>query len=317
LRRLRELDVELSRSVELVAFNDEEGRFGGMFGSQAIAGKITPEVVLGATDTGGVLLADELTRAGVEPLHALRAQRPSNSVHCFVELHIEQGPVLDAQGAHVGAVSAIVGLRRWQARLIGQPNHAGTTPMGMRRDAFRGLAEVALGIDGVIAEHGGPHSVLTIGRVELSPGAANVIPGRAEFTVDIRDVEAEGLERLAHEFRVMVGEVARQRDLMFEFEEVSHIEPVTCAPDIVALVETVTRELGHEAVRLPSGAAHDTQILASLTDVGMIFVPSAAGRSHSAAEWTSWESIEVGANALLNVLYRLARPNGGNFDNHR
>ena len=272
-----------------------------------MAGMLTPELILGATDGDGIKLSDELRRMGAEPLHALRAQRPLNSVHRFVELHIEQGPVLDAQSLHVGAVTAIVGLRRWQARLIGQPNHAGTTPMDMRKDAFQGLAEVSLRIPEVIGEHGGPHSVITIGRVELVPGAANVIPGRADFSVDIRDVTADGLERLTQAFRELASQVARSRDLMFEFESVSDIEPVTCEPNIVDLVEGVANELGQRALRLPSGAAHDTQIMASLTQVGMVFVPSRAGRSHSAAEWTSWESIEFGANTLLNVLCRLAQ----------
>lgn len=305
LRRLKELCVDARRPLELVAFSDEEGRFGGMFGSQAIAGKLTPEAILAATDATGVSLSSELTRLGVEPLRALRAQRRSNSVHCYVELHIEQGPVLDVKGLNVGAVSAIVGLRRWQARLIGQSNHAGTTPMAMRKDAFQGLADVSLRIPEVIRESGSPHSVITIGRVELSPGAANVIPGRADFSVDIRDVDREGLEKLTQSFREMASEVARSRDLMFEFESISDIEPVRCDSEIVDLIRSAARQLGHDSVTLPSGAAHDAQVMAALTKVGMLFVPSAAGRSHSAAEWTSWESIEAGANTLLNVLYRL------------
>jgi N-carbamoyl-L-amino-acid hydrolase len=223
-----------------------------------------------------------------------------------VESHIEQGPVLDSQKVTVGVVEGIVGLFRWNVRLIGTANHAGTTPMNLRRDAFQGLAEVAASVPRVLEEDGSPRSVATIGRVELVPGAANVVPGRAEFSLEVRDIDAGVLANLGTAFRRVMSAIARRRDLMFEFEIVSELDPVRCDHGIMQSVREAAKDLGVEAMQLPSGAAHDTQMMARIARAGMVFVPSQGGRSHSAAEWTAWSDIESGANVLLNTLYRLA-----------
>jgi N-carbamoyl-L-amino-acid hydrolase len=306
LRRLRELGVETRRPLEVVSFLDEEGRFGAMPGSQAIAGKLTPEAILGAKDLDGVRFADALKERGFDPMHALRAARPAGTIDSFVELHIEQGPVLEKRGARVGVVEGISGLFKWNVCLIGVANHAGTTPMDMRQDALGGLAEIADAIPRILEENGGPKSVATIGRVALFPGAPNVVPGRCEFTLDVRDIDGEVLGRLGEAFRRAMSAIARRRSLMFEFEVLSEIEPVRCDARVMAEIETSIRETGEGIERLPSGAAHDTQQLAAITRVGMIFVQSNAGRSHSPAEWTSWEAIEAGSNALLRTLHHLA-----------
>lgn len=308
LRRIRELGVELSRPLEVVAFTDEEGRFGGMFGSQAMAGHLTPESILGARDLDGVSLVDAMQALECDAMHALRAARSPRSVQSFVELHIEQGPVLDRAGLHLGVVEGIVGLFKWNVRLRGVANHAGTTPMTMRNDAFQGLAELASQIDRILEEHGGGASVATIGRVELHPGAANVVPARAEFSLEVRDIDPDVLTELSLGFRRALSAIARRRGLMFEFEVLSEIDPVVCDPAVLAAVEEAARSLGVGSQRLPSGAAHDAQSMAYVAPVGMIFVPSKDGRSHSPAEWTSWESIEIGANCLLRTLLRLATP---------
>ena len=183
LRALAESGTSLARTVELVAFTDEEGRFGGMLGSQAMSGKLTPESIAQARDLDGVTLTDAMAAAGHRALDALSAEREPGSLHAFVELHIEQGPVLERTQHAIGLVDAITGLFRWDARLIGEPNHAGTTPMDMRRDAFQGLAELAAELDRILEENGSARSRATIGRVELTPGAANVIPGEARFAL--------------------------------------------------------------------------------------------------------------------------------------
>lgn len=306
VRRLKELGVELARPIEAVAFADEEGRFGGMMGSQAMAGKLTPETILSAQDLDGVKLADAMQAQGFEPMHALRAQRRPESLHAFVELHIEQGPVLDRQNITIGAVEGIVGLFRWNVRLMGTPNHAGTTPMDMRNDALQGLAEVARAIPRILEENGGPKSVATIGRVELTPGAANVVPGRVDFSLDVRDLDQGALDDLAMAFRKAIAAIARRHGLMFEFDVMSELPPVRCDPGIIEIVEQSAEAIDQKPMRLPSGAAHDTQTMAHITRVGMVFVPSVGGRSHSAAEWTPWEAIERGANVLLRTLYQLA-----------
>lgn len=306
LRVLDEQNLALQHPLELVAFSDEEGRFGGMFGSQALSGDISPEWIHQARDLNGVTLVEAMAARGLDAMDALSAARRPNSVHAFVEMHIEQGPVLDGKGVSIGVVEGICGLQRWEVRLTGTPNHAGTTPMTLRNDAFGGLAEFGAEIDRVLEEHGGPLSVATIGRVELFPGAANVVPGEARFALEFRDIDAAVLLELADAFRRTLSAIARRRRLMFEFEVLSEIAPVACDPAIRELIADGAQRLGLPHHSLPSGAAHDTQKMAHIARAGMIFVPSKAGRSHSAAEWTAWNDIEAGANLLLNTLHRLA-----------
>lgn len=306
LRALNEQNIPLQRPLELVAFSDEEGRFGGMFGSQAACGEISPEWILEAHDLEGISLVDAMRAQGLDAMGALDAARTPDSLHAFVELHIEQGPVLDRLGTNIGVVEGICGLRRWEVSLEGVANHAGTTPMNLRNDAFQGLAEFAGQIERILQEHGGEASVATIGRVELHPGAANVVPGEARFSLEFRDTESVVLDALADAFRLTLSTIARRRQLMFEFREQSNIAPVACDDAIRQVISSVSASLGYSAHSMPSGAAHDTQKLAGITRTGMVFVPSKAGRSHSAAEWTAWSDIEAGANVLLNTLLQLA-----------
>lgn len=307
LRVIKEHNGPLQYPLELVAFSDEEGAFSGMFGSQSISGDISPDWIHSAQNLEGLSLVDAMQRHGLDAMDALSARRSPDSIHAFIELHIEQGPVLDSQQMQIGVVEGICGLQRWDISLIGVANHAGTTPMKMRNDAFQGLAEFAGEIDRVLEEHGGPTSVATIGRIELLPGAANVIPEQARFSLEFRDVDCESLLKLADAFRVVLSAIARRRQLMFEFRVISDIQPVACDSHIRELINKTADAMSLRSYHLPSGAAHDTQKMAKITRAGMIFVPSKAGRSHSAAEWTSWDDIEAGANVLLNSLYQVAR----------
>ncbi len=306
LRVLQESRIKLKRPLEAVSFSDEEGRFGGMLGSQAVAGLVTPEYLYNACDLDGVTLTSAMSQFGLDAREALHAQRAPGSIHAYVELHIEQGPVLDRKGLSIGIVDAITGLFKWEINLIGVANHAGTTPMDMRADAFQGLAEFAAQLDRVLAEYGSPHSTATIGRVELKPGAANVIPGQVVFSLDVRDTDPHTLGALADALRRSLSAIARRRGLMFEFSVLSEIAPVQCAAPVVEAIDAAVNSLGLSATHLRSGAAHDAQIIAGIAPAGMIFVPSKEGRSHSSAEWTAWRDIEAGANTLLNTLYRLA-----------
>jgi len=306
LRVLKENQTELAFPLELVAFSDEEGAFNGMFGSQALTGDISPEWIHSAKNLDGLTLIEAMSRQGLDAMDALSAIRSPDSIGAFIELHIEQGPILDTRQIPIGVVEGICGLQRWDISLIGVANHAGTTPMDMRNDAFQGVSEFAGEIDRVLEEHGGSQSVATIGRIELLPGAANVVPGEARFSLEFRDVSAAQLDELADAFRLTLSSIARRRNLMFEFRVISDIEPVACDENIQEIITQEAARLDLPCYSLPSGAAHDTQKLARVTDAGMIFVPSKAGRSHSAAEWTSWDDIEAGANVLLNSLYQLA-----------
>lgn len=306
LRCLKEQNVEIYHPLEAVAFSDEEGRFGGMLGSQSIAGMLTPEKILNAVDLHGVKLVDAMKGIGLNAMDALHARRNPDSIHAFIELHIEQGPMLDKMDISIGNVDAIAGLFKWEVNLIGTANHAGTTPMDMRKDAFMGLSEFASQIRRVLDENGSTRSVATIGKVEISPGAANVIPGNVAFSLEARDTNPSVLDDLANAFRKSLSAIARKHDLMFEFRVLSEITPVKSDAGIVKTIENVCKSLKMPFLQMASGAAHDTQIMANITRAGMIFVPSKDGRSHSIAEWTDMDDIERGANVALNTMYRIA-----------
>ena len=306
LRCAKEQNIKLRYPLEVVAFTDEEGRFGGMLGSQSIAGRLTPESIINAVDLGGVKLFDAMKEQGYDAMQALHARRNPDSIHTFLELHIEQGPILDQMGFSVGLVDAIAGLFKWEVSLIGTPNHAGTTPMHMRNDAFQALAEFSSQIQRVLDENGSERSVATIGKVEISPGAANVVPGKAVFSLEVRDTEQRILDELRNAFRRSLSAIARRRDVMFEFSVLSEIQPVKCDVGLIKELKSVTDELKIPSLQMASGAAHDTQFISSITRAAMVFVPSKEGRSHSVAEWTDMEHIEKGANVLLNTLIRIA-----------
>jgi N-carbamoyl-L-amino-acid hydrolase len=306
LRVLKERGVPLERPLELVAFSDEEGRFGGMFGSQAISGNISPEWIHTARDLSNEGLVQVMARQGLDAADALTAARAPATLHAFVEMHIEQGPVLDATGASIGVVEGICGLRRWEVRFSGIANHAGATPMSMRVDAFQGLVAFSSEIETLLDDRGGDLSVATIGRVELSPGVANVVPGEVLFTFEFRDMDETVLDNLSDAFQQALSSIARRQGLMFSYEVLSQLEAIACNDHIQRIIGATALELGHGIHPMPSGAAHDTQQLARITRTGMIFVPSKGGRSHSAAEWTDWNDIKAGANVLLNTLYKLA-----------
>lgn len=306
LRRINEEGIDTNYPMEMVSFTDEEGRFGGLFGSQALCGDINPETLHNATDLNGLRLFDAMSQHGMDAMMALEARRPPDSIQAYLELHIEQGPVLDRLGYDIGIVEDITGLFKWSIRLIGEADHAGTTPMNMRKDALMGLAELAGELPRVLEEHGSESSVATIGKVDLTPGTANTVPGRVDFSLDVRDPSQAVLDELADAFRRVISAIGRRRSLMFEFNIISEVKPQQCDDKIVESLAKTSKTLGINAHRMPSGAAHDAQIMAQITRVGMIFVPSVGGRSHSPAEWTHWKDIESGANLALNTLIEMA-----------
>ncbi|MDA9778099.1 Zn-dependent hydrolase [Rubripirellula sp.] len=312
LRCLAEAGVTLDRSVELIAFSDEEGRFGGMFGSQSVAGQMNPATIMNRKDLHGVTLQSEMARHGHDVRLALDAARDPDSISHYLELHIEQGPVLDRSKKSVGIVDEITGLFTWAIRFKGEANHAGTTPMEMRHDALMGLADFAHEIPRILDENGTARSRATIGKAEILPGAVNTVPARVDFSLDVRDTNADVLDDLSHACRKALSAIARRRGLMFEFERISYLEPVQCCTELVSRLQGSAEELNLDYATMPSGAAHDAQIIGSLIPVGMIFVPSKNGQSHSPAEWTAWSDIEDGANLLLRTVLTMLCQNSQN-----
>lgn len=310
LRALKESGRVPERSIELVAFSDEEGRFGGMFGSQAFAGKITPDTIHNAADLDGVRLSDAMKEHGLDPWQALEARRDPRSLAAYLELHIEQGPVLSEEHLEVGVVEAITGLFKWSVTFSGEPNHAGTTPMPMRRDAFMGVADFAHELPRILDENGGDQSRATIGRVELVPGSPNTVPGEARFSIDVRDTDETLMVELSSAISKALRAIARRRRLSFSHVAESWIHPVDCDASLVELVDRAATECGVRFRRMASGAAHDAQIMAGVCPVAMIFVPSKGGLSHSPQEWTDYHDIEAGAGVMLRAIERFAFPEG-------
>ena len=306
LRTVAASGVRPARALEVAAFTDEEGRFYGFFGSRALTGSLDRMLAERLTDPTGLALAEAMRRAGFDLARAPEARRDPREIAAYVELHIEQGPWLEAEDVPIGVVEGIVGIRRFRLTFVGQPDHAGTTPMDRRKDAFFTAAEYATKSRELVVRGGEGHAVTTIGVVDVRPGVPNIVPERAVLLQELRDPDPALLERLASRTLQAARRVARQRGLVLEVEHLMRAEPVRMSPRVQAAIEATAAELGLPTRRMPSGAGHDAQVLAAVTDAGMIFVPSQGGRSHRPDEWTDWPALERGANMLLGTLLRLA-----------
>ncbi len=291
------------RSMAVAFFTDEEGsRFApDMLGSLVYAGGMTVEEAYDVVGIDGARLGDELERIGY--LGSLPC--PGVVPHAYVELHIEQGPVLERGGEVIGAVTGVQGISWQEVRLEGQFNHAGTTPMAYRHDAGFAAASIACAARAISTELGG-HQVATVGKFDLRPDLVNVVAGRATLTVDLRNTENDVLVEAERRMAAEIERIASDEGVTAECRQLVRFDPVVFDDRVVDLVERTARELGHSVSRLPSGAGHDAQMLARMCPSGMVFVPSRGGISHNPAEFTSPEHIEAGANVLLHVLLRLA-----------
>ena len=294
------------RPLVVAAWSDEEGRYGSLFGSRAFCGALDAPRIPEMASVDGERLVDAMARAGFDAARAPEARAPAGAVDAYVELHIEQGPRLEEAGVPIGVVDAIVGVRRSRMVFHGQADHAGTTPMERRRDAFLGAAEYALRAREHVVTRGSGRSVTNVGVVRVHPGASNIVPGRAELVHEMRDPDPAVLERLALECEELAGRVARERGLRAEVRRLSVTVPAPCSPRVQAAVAGAAESLGLAWQRLYSAAGHDAQNLAAITDAGMIFIPSKGGRSHRTDEASDWEAIERGANVLLRSLLALA-----------
>jgi allantoate deiminase len=304
VRAMKAAGIRPARPVEVVCTADEEGRFGGMLGSQAICGEIGPDWIAGARDEAGVPLAEAMRAQGLDPGAVVK--RDAGDIAVFLELHIEQGPVLERAGAPIGIVTAISGVFNWTVTLTGEANHSGTTPMPHRRDAFRGLADFGAAIPEILARAGGPEARLTVGKVALSPNFPHSIAGEAVFSLVGRDIDKTGLNALAEACRSEISRAAAAHGLGVRIDEQSRLPPTALDPLVRDRLERIARESGLRARIMTSGAGHDAQTFARHCAAGLIFVPSRGGISHSPAEWTDWADIEQGASLLTRAAAVLA-----------
>jgi beta-ureidopropionase / N-carbamoyl-L-amino-acid hydrolase len=306
IQAIREAGATPRRPLAVAAWSDEEGRYGSLFGSRAFCGRLDVAAIPTMAAVDGERLVDAMARAGFDARRAPEARAPDGAVHAYVELHIEQGPRLDEAGVPVAVVDSIVGVRRTRVVFHGQADHAGTTPMERRRDAFLGAAEYALRARDLVVERGGGRSVTNVGVVSVHPAVSNIVPGRAELVHEMRSADGETLERLAGECEALAREIAERRGLRAEPRRMSATTPVTCSPRVQAAVAGGCTQLGLAYTTLYSAAGHDAQNLALITDSGMLFIPSRGGKSHRVDETSDAAAIERGANVLLQTLLTLA-----------
>jgi allantoate deiminase len=295
VRRLKAEGVEPRRPLWVASFNDEEGgRFQtGMLGSRSFCGDCDLE------DWARRGIPEAMAAAGFD-FARLGDARRADEVGAYLELHIEQGPVLERAGIDLGVVTAITGMIGFRARFLGEANHAGTTPMELRRDALAGAARAVL----ALRDEARSRSDMTanVGVISAEPGGFNVVPGAAELTIDVRSPTADGFARLASFVRETLERIAGEEQLGLELRETHRKEPIALDPSLQDALEEAAREEGASTMRLPSGAGHDAMVLAHHVPAAMLFVPSRGGLSHTPEEFSEPRHCELGARVLARTV---------------
>lgn len=305
MAELNRLGRKLPYAIEVLAFGDEEGvRFPRtLTGSRAIAGGLDADV-LEIEDADGVTLSAALREFGCDPGKLMKIARDPSSVLGYVEVHIEQGPVLEKQGLAIGVVTAISGASRLRVEVTGKAGHAGTVPMPQRRDALAGAAEMVLAVERTARDTAG--LVATVGRIEALPGAVNVVPGGADFTVDVRSpvdrTRRQGLRQIEQEMRA----IARRRQLTLRLVETYNEPSATCEQRIISHFSAASEAMGQPEFGLPSGAGHDGLAMVKLCPIGMLFVRCKGGISHHPDESVKADDVEIAIRTLMAFLERFS-----------
>jgi beta-ureidopropionase / N-carbamoyl-L-amino-acid hydrolase len=303
IRTLNDAGYETEAPIELINWTNEEGaRFSpAMLASGVFSGRLTLDYALGRADRDGKLFGEELKRIGF----AGAVPPGDHPLAAFFELHIEQGPILEAEAKTIGVVTGVQGIRWLTVTLTGQDSHAGTTPMNHRHDAFQGLARFAVALDRIAREEGGG-AVATIGVVDVEPGSTNVVPGIAKATIDLRHPQDEALDRMEQAFRAAAAAIARDLGIAFVFDTTWAAPAVRFDNDCVAAVRAAAEAGGHGHRDIVSGAGHDAANLAAITPTAMVFVPCAGGISHNEAESITAADAAAGADVLLQAVLSVA-----------
>ena len=290
------------RPLAVGIFTDEEGaRFApDMLGSLVYVGGMSTEQALDVVAIDGAKLGDELVRIG----YAGPAPCPGVVPHAFVELHIEQGPMLEANEVRIGAVTSVQGISWQEVIVLGQSNHAGTTPMSLRHDPAYVAAEITVFLRNLAKDLGGDQ-VCTVGKIDLHPNLTNVVPARATLTLDVRNTDEKILQIAESKIKDFLSQIAVSEGVEIKTRQLARFEPVIFDDSVIDLVESIAKEQNNSVQRMPSGAGHDAQMLARVCPAGMIFVPSVKGISHNAAEFTDEADLNAGANILLHTMLAL------------
>ena len=305
LQTLIEKNVRARHPLELVIWAAEESNYGsGLNGSSMAAGQIEPDAWNRVQ--GGVRKSDALRKIGGDPDRIAEARRAPGSFHAYLELHIEQGGKLDKAGVPIGVVLGIVTIDDYDVTVRGFANHAGTTPMAERKDALVAASQVVQAVREIATSEPGAQ-VGTVGQMAVSPNAPNVVPGLVKMTVEFRDLSTEKVQRLGERLKKRAAEIAAATGAEIEVQFTSRHQGAATAPAIRSVIGTVAGRLGLRHMDLPSGAGHDAQMMARLGPIGMIFVPSLAGISHSPRELSRFEDCAQGADVLLGTILELDR----------
>jgi beta-ureidopropionase / N-carbamoyl-L-amino-acid hydrolase len=292
--------------LEMVVWAHEESfAFGrGLACSRIAAGDVSPSDMDDVWN--GLRRGDAIRRIGGDPDRILEARRPKGSHHCYIELHIEQGGTLERANIPIGVVEGIVAIDRYDVTISGVANHAGTTPIPERHDAMLAAAHLTIAVrDAATARPG--RQVATVGQLEVTPNSPNVIPGLVRMSVELRDLSPQKLAAMAGEIRARARDIETTTGTTIAFRRLADAAPAEATPDVQRAIERAAAALSLESTRLPSGAGHDAQMMARLGPMGMIFVPSVGGVSHSPKELTRWDDCANGANALLHAVLEMDR----------
>ncbi|MFC7395238.1 allantoate amidohydrolase [Scopulibacillus cellulosilyticus] len=298
--------IVLENPIEVIAFCDEEGvRFHSTFlGSKAIAGTLTEEE-LQVVDENGISIASAIRNIGLNPLNYKNAARDSKDVLAYLELHIEQGPVLEEEGVACGVVTGIAGASRYSFRIEGFAGHAGTVPVALRKDALAGTSELILEIERLAKEYA--PIVATVGKLTVNPGSSNVIPGEVIGTLDIRDTNEQRKNEVLKQIFQSCEEICTRRGLQCHFDKVMEAAPILCSDSIISVIESAIQKNNMRVIRLISGAGHDAMAMADLTKIGMIFVRCTKGISHHPDEHAIPADLGLGAEVLLDTVLQLTK----------
>jgi N-carbamoyl-L-amino-acid hydrolase len=311
VRTLKESGVELPCPVEAVCFvGEESSRFGfSTLGSSLVAGQVKMKDLTNAVDARGTKLGEVLAGLGVDGDSLAGLKRDPKTIKAYLELHIEQGPVLEAKGKKIGVVTAIAAPTRLRVIFTGQADHSGTTPMDMRKDALAASASLITYVEQAARENASMDKgrvVGTVGAIKVDPGVINAIPGKVELAIDIRSVTGKAKDRVARAVEARAKEIAAERDMKVEILPIRSEEPVELDAGLIGVIRDICEEKKIAYEVMPSGAGHDAMQIAKIAPAGMIFVPSKKGISHSPLEWTDPEEICLGAEILLDAMMRVA-----------
>jgi beta-ureidopropionase / N-carbamoyl-L-amino-acid hydrolase len=302
MQTLQEHNVQTRHPLHFVIWQNEEG---GLIGSSIAAGELPPSS-LPHVASSGLTIEQGIKKIGGDPARLADARIPKGSFRAYLELHIEQGGNLAKLGVPVGVVEGIVSIDEYDVTIRGFANHAGTTPMPERRNALLAAAKLVEAVQQVVTAQPG-RQVGTVGHLEVSPNARNVVPGLVKCSVELRDLSDTKIAALAERIKARAQQIATETGTTIEMEKVEHDPPAVATPEIQQMIESSAARLGLKTMRLPSGAGHDAQMMARLGPMGMIFVPSIAGISHSPRELTHWPDCANGANVLLQTVLALDR----------